>query len=255
MSSIEMSKKSRNIPVIESDVFVRDVDNRFAVGVTAVNGSVVNGLEREFAGAAALRANIYVEKGFVSPGELDEYGTELDRDDERSVHFVVLERLAQDSLARVVGNMRLIVKSDDEPLPVEKMRPDAFLGQAGKEGSTEVSRLICQHEDAYVQGYLKWPLFIAGLKYVNRNNLGPVYGLLDPRLTKMLGRQGVPAVALADEVYIPEINASKQPVQIDTLRLGRHINQVGDDGIDDTEFSYISLENAGNDRTVVGKGA
>lgn len=244
------AKKTQNIPIIESSVFKANAVDQFAVGVVGVGTGVQEGYSNEFGGIAALRANVYVSQGYVAPSALDSHGTELDRDDERSVHFALLERVAQNSLARVVGNMRLVIKMDDQPLPVERLRPDVFSHQPAPVGSTEVSRLICQHEDAMVQNYLKWPLFIAGLKYVNSNNLGPVYGLMSPSFTSVLNQQGVPVVPLSQEKYISEIHATKQPVQIDALRLGRFVRQIGDQGIDEEVFSFISPTHVRTEATI-----
>lgn len=236
-------EKSNTIPIIKSDVFDGIHESDFAVGIVAINDMVVNDYDHEFDGAARLRANEYLRKGYVRPEDLDADGTELDDDDKRSVHFVVLERVAQASLARVIGNMRLVIKTDDTPLPVEKFRPEVFVQGAAPIGSTEASRLICKHENVSLQNYLKWPLFIAGLKYVDEHKLGPVYGLMDPRLTKLLALQHMPMTTLAPEAYIPQINATKQPVHIDTIRLGQFIRQIGDQGIDidRTKFSHIPI--------------
>lgn len=241
MSSYE---KTKMIPVIESDVFKEHESARFAIGTIAIGSEIVANRTSEFYGAADLRARVYVNKGFVKPSELDEKGTELDENDERSVHFAILERIASvDSLARVVGNMRLIVKSyaNDDALPVEYYYPEVFRGRAPI-GSTEVSRLICRHEDSTVQAALKWPLFIAGLKYVDKNNLGPVYGLLEPALASSLVMQRVPVAQLAAAKYVPAINATKQPVEIDVSRLKDVVDSIGDHDVRrDGGFSHINF--------------
>jgi hypothetical protein len=237
-------RKTRTIPVIESEVFTGGDHARFAVGVVAVGSSIVENYQQEFIGAADLRAKTYIDKGFVSESDLDEQGTELDKNDDRSVHFVILERVvAAHSLARVVGNMRLIVKDDinNADLPVESFYPDIFR-QSVSVGSTEVSRLICRHEDSTIQAALKWPLFIGGVKYVLQKNLGPVYGLLEPELASSLIMQRVPVKALADARYIPDINATKQPIEVDVMKLKEIIELVGDHGVDPRGgFSYIDF--------------
>lgn len=241
----EMYSRKQSIPVIDSDVFRADESKsaRFAMGVVAVDDKIVNGFEREFVGAAKLRANIYTEKGFISPEDLQEGGFELDRDDERSVHFVVLERVAKSALARVVSNMRLIVKRDNTPLPVENFCPDIFDEGAAAYGSTEVSRLISRHEDPVTQQVLKWPMFIAGVQYVDANNLGPVYGLLESQLTDSLRAQSVPLNPLAEAKYIEEINATKQPIEVDVEGLKEFIEKTGRQGVDIYRqgFSYLEF--------------
>lgn len=238
------SEKTRTIPVVESSVFQGHEAARFAVGTIALGDTIVNGFESEFQGVADLRARVYLEKGFVRSSDLDENGTELDTHDMRSVHFAVLERITSvDTLARVVGNMRLIVKdsANDSALPVEEYYPEVFQEDAPL-GSTEVSRLICRHEDSTVQAALKWPLFIAGLKYVDKNDLGPVYGLLEPVLASSLVMQRVPVTPLAEEKYIDSINATKQPVEINVAKLKNVVEFIGDHGVNpDNDFSYIDF--------------
>lgn len=235
-------EKTLHIPVVESSIFEGHENAPFAVGAVAIDNKVINGYQQEFDGAAKLRASTYVDLGYVDSDDLDENGTELDVDDERSVHFVVVEQLAVEGLVRVVANMRLITKSDDEPLPVENFFPDAFTDFELPRGSAEVSRLIARHENAKLQNTLKWPLFIAGLKHVDENGLGPVFGLLAPALTRSLIIQRVPVEPLAEEKYIEAINFIKQPVRIDVDRLRKLVELTGDQGIDvqGTSFSYLN---------------
>ena len=237
------SERTKNIPVIESEVFETYQSAHFAVGMVAVNGITINGFNREFEGAAKLRTNTYLDMGFVDADDLDENGTELNHDDNRSTHFVILERLAQAGFARVVGNMRLIVKKNEEPLPMEKFYPEVFT-DALPPGSVEVSRLISRHENVKIQSLLKWPLFIAGFKNVDEKKLCPVYGLLKSELVRSLVLQGVPVDPLAQEKYIHEINATKEPVEIDVARLKRVISLTGDQGINVSQggFSYLNLD-------------
>jgi len=231
-------------PIIESSVFVDHQESRFAIGKVAINSIILNGYESEFYGAAQLRANTYIDSGFISIGDLDDDGTELDENDySRSAHFVVLEKTAVASMARVVGNMRLIVKSRENsaPLPLENYRKDVFEETPIPIGGVEVSRLIAKHEDARIQNSLKWPLFVAGQKYIDENQLSPVYGLMTPALTRLLRMQRIPVSAVADAKFIEEINATKQPVSINMAVLKRMISVVGDQGIDiaQNSFSYL----------------
>lgn len=236
-------EKKHNIPVVESKVFIDYPDVRFAIGEVAVNGVIVNGYDNEFAGAAQLRANTYLSSGFIKSDELDDNGTELDQNDSRSAHFVVLERTAKASEARVVGNMRLVMKRPEAPtpLPVETYFPEIFSDDPLPTNSVEVSRLIARHEDPRIQSLLKWPLFIAGYKYVEHNHLGPVYGLLSPALTRQLRMQHIPVSAIAAEKYVEAINATKQPVSINLPLLKRLISITGDQGVDVTRGGFSNL--------------
>jgi len=247
-------ERSRSIPTIESNIFIGHQESRFALGKIAINNVVLNGYENEFNGAAQLRASTYLDKGFIGVEDLDANGTELDDNDySRSVHFVMLERVEEDSSrACVVGNMRLIVKTqeDSTPLPLEGYRKDFFDENPIPIGGVEVSRLISLHENAYIQNSLKWPLFVAGQKYVDGHNLESVYGLTSPALTRLLKIQHIPISAMADAKYIEEINATKQPIRIDMAALKRLVKVVGDQGIDvmKDDFSYINISNVKKDK-------
>lgn len=244
-------EKTRLIPVIESKVFLDHPEAKFAIGHIAIGGVVINGYDKEFEGVAQLRANTYLDSGFIRNDELDDHGTELDDNDNRSAHIAMLERTAIDSMARVVGNMRLVIKDNknSSPLPVESYYPELFSDKPLPIGSVEVSRLIARHEDAGLQSLLKWPLFIAGYKYVEHHDLGPAYGLLSPALTRRLRMQQIPVSAVADAKYIEAINANKQPVVINLPIFKKVINLVGDQGIDVSSggFSYANFTDVEED--------
>lgn len=236
-------EKTKDIPTIESSVFDVQDATRFAIGVVAINDHVVDGHSKEWNGAAELRKNTYLRKGFVRLDELNGLGNELDEDDARSAHFSVLERTATEGLARVVGNMRLILKLGDAPLPIERFYPEAF-AEPLPQMSMEVSRLISRHEDSHTQRLIKWPLFIGAVKYVEKHQLdGAAYGLLEPSLTETLLAQQVPLTPIAEAKYIPEISATKQPVEINVPTLSRVIKLTGDYGIDvGDDFSYLNFK-------------
>lgn len=234
-------EKTDTIPLIETPLF-EHYDAQLAIAEVKPQELAEM---REFTGAAELRANTYLASGFVKKTELNDDGTELDVDDERSVHYLVFERTAVRSLARVVGNMRLVIKDEQSPapLPVENFFPDYF-EEPLPMGSAEVSRLIARHEDPRMQALIKWPMFIAGYKHVEETEKGPVYGLMTPTLVRQLSLQRVPVSVLADARYIEEINATKQPVEVDVPALGELIEAVGDYGVNigGGGVSYIDLE-------------
>ncbi len=234
-------EKAEVIPIVESHIF-EDTDAQLAIAEVKPD-ELAN--MAEFIGAAELRAKTYVANGFVKETELNDDGTELDADDERSIHYLVFERTAVRSLARVVGNMRLVMKTAENPnpLPVERFFPEYFQ-ESAPNGSAEVSRLIARHEDARMQALIKWPMFIAGYKQVVESESGPVYGLMTPGLIRQLSSQHVPMSVLAEAEYIEEINATKQPVEIDLPALGRLISATGDYDINISGggVSYVDFE-------------
>ncbi len=219
----------------------------FATGLVAFDGVALPGRVVDYDAAALLRVHTYLDRGYVKSEALDDRGTELDADDDRSAHFVVLERLGSSQDARVVGTMRLVVKQDKTPLPLERMCPDAFTAGPAPSKSTEVSRWICRHEDRRLQQLLKWPLFLSGLGYIEMNRLGPVYGLLREDLANSLTMQGVPTRAIAPSRFVEEINATKQPFLVDLVGVRQSTLDAGfaDPPTATSELVYFDLTRGG----------
>jgi N-acyl-L-homoserine lactone synthetase len=204
------------IPSVDSLVFAERPEAHLAVGIVAVGSDVIPGLEDEFQGYTLLRGNVYArQRNYMPVSELNDDGTETDVDDSRSVHFAVIENALESP--RVVGAMRLIIKSheDDAPLPIEHHYPNAFSQGPAAAMSTEVSRLIGRHERPRIQSHLKWLLFSAGVAYVMEHGLGPVYGAVETTLQRGLRIAGVPTVALGEAEFVEEFNASKLPIRVD----------------------------------------
>lgn len=221
---ISLISNQEVIPCIESSVFNGHETARFAVGIVAVGSNVVAGLENEYNGYTLLRGNVYArQKNYMPLDELNADGTETDADDPRSVHFAVIENTLNNK--RVVGAMRLIIKSKqyDSILPIEDHYPDAFKDGPAPILSTEVSRLICRHENIKAQRDLKWPLFSAGVTYVTKEGLGPVFGAVEAQFERSLGMAGVPVTALGAPIYVPEFNATKLPIRVDVSNLSKKI--------------------------------
>lgn len=204
------------IPEIESQLFIGHETARFAVGIVAVGNTIVPGLENEHNGYTRLRGNVYaLQEHYMPVDDLKEDGGEVDMDDARSVHFALIENAVRNQ--RVVGAMRLIVKSHDNPamLPIEEHYPEVFQDASAPYRSTEVSRLIGRHEDKRIQAGLKWPLFTAGVTYIMDHQLGPVFGVVKDHLARSLNGVGVPVTRLGEAKFVPEFNAHKLPLRID----------------------------------------
>jgi len=219
--------KPEIIPDIQSDLFIGHENSHLTVGIIAIGDEITPGLENEFKGYALLRGNVYArEKNYMPLSELNFDGTETDSDDSRSVHFVVIENAV--TSARVVGSMRLIIKTrqGETPLPIEEHYPEAFPMGPASTLSTEVSRLICRHENKAIQSSLKWPLFTAGVTHVMQHNLGPVYGAVEPSLEEGLRAAGVPIIILGEPKFVPEWDATKLPLRIDMQGLTQKIEDT-----------------------------
>jgi N-acyl-L-homoserine lactone synthetase len=213
------------IPSVDSRLFVNCPTARLAIGVLAVGNTSLPGLENEFKAYALLRGRVYLQERYTTEAFLQPDFSESDADDERSVHFGLLENAAISRPKRMIGGMRLIVKrtSEDRPLPIEHHFPEILGRTPVGPHSVEVSRLICRHENPSLQSYGMLPLFAAGLTHTNANALGPVYGVVTKRLKRVLSHIGVSAVQLGEAKYIPEINSDKLPILVDTPGLERSI--------------------------------
>ena len=212
------------IPNIESDLFVGHETSHLAVGIVAIGSNAVSGLENEFKGYSLLRGNVYGrQKQYVRLDDLNADGAEIDPDDERSVHLTLIENIATST--RVVGAMRLIIKSPEyrNLLPIEAHYPEAFPTAPVPILGTEVSRLICRHEDKQTQTSLKWLLFTAGVSHAMSRGLGPVFGVIEQTLSDLLIAEGVPIHMLAPTKFVAGFNAVKAPFHLDLDRLHEKI--------------------------------
>lgn len=212
------------IPSIESELFLGNETAHLAVGIVAVGNEVIPSLENEYRGYSLLRGNVYArQKNYMPLDNLNPDGTETDIDDARSIHFAVVENAITDT--RVVGAMRLIVKSgvQSTPLPIEEHYPEAFADGPAPLLSTEVSRLICRHENPKIQNKLKWLPFAAGVTYIVENQLGPVFGAVEQNLEQSLQLAGVPVSTIGTPKYVPEFNATKLPIRIDIPGLAQRL--------------------------------
>ncbi len=231
MSTINHEVKNTDvIPFIESDVFNDNPDARFAVGILAVGDEILPGREREYHGYLKLRWNVYgPQTGQLSDEHRRPDGTEEDEDDARSVHFAVIENYldpeSEMTGQRVVGAIRRILKSEEDPrpLPIEDFYPDVFRANPAPLGSTEASRYICRHESPAQQGRLTPPLFSAYVSHVLTRGLGPTYGVVEPAVEALLAAKGVPTTRIADPVYVPQYLAENLGFLVDVPLLGQRL--------------------------------
>ena len=202
-------------PSIETDVFAASPEATFWIGVTAANGEVM--MPTEYAGAGVLRANVYIdEKGFLADDERRPDGTEVDKDDERSTHFTVVEnRLATDGIARVVGSGRLIHKRNKKDLlPVEQLFPEAFTTPAPV-GSVEVSRFIARHPDKFTQSLISLSVIRAMALHCRNNGTEPAHAVIETGLARRFDMIGMDYEKLTELKMIDEYNTKNMAVRLD----------------------------------------
>src|SRR5665213_340275 len=90
-------------PTIVTEVFVDRPDAHFWLGLIASGATVAMPVEYQAAGV--FRANVYIDENrFLPDSARRSDGSEADGDDNRSVHFVILEnQIASSGLTRLVG--------------------------------------------------------------------------------------------------------------------------------------------------------
>lgn len=228
MGVSHLSFPSREIvPVIESDVFRKHPDKRFAMGSLGI-GSAIEGTELEplFDAYRRLRANVYIdERGMLDADARQADDTERDEDDERSLHIIALEnRMGK---AAVFGGIRLIPREGGGRLPIEHFFPEVFEGRPAPSQSVEVSRYLISHPDSSVRGETSTRLFTAALGHILGKGLTPTYAVVEPFLEQGLEAARVPLERIADPQYVPAYNAHNLGIKIDTFGLARNLRENG----------------------------
>lgn len=160
-----------------------------------------------------LRANVYINQmAFLENSERQTDGTEWNTDDERSSHYVVLEkRLGGEALFACA---RLIEKQTDEPLPIEEFFPDIFQDSPASLGSVEVSRFIARHERAIYNLDATARLLAAMANDVNEHHLGPVHAIVEPHFERTLAHRGLVVERISEPRWIPEYKSINRAIRI-----------------------------------------
>lgn len=201
-------------PLVETNVFDEDRSRRFAL---VAFGTGVRENDELFSSYLKLRANVYVHQtGILSEGALRIDGTEMDEDDERSSHFLVLENKL--GAAAAVACIRLIEKSAEypAPLPIETVFPEVFRDNEPGLNSVEVSRFISRLDSAAQQLSTISELFKSGLARINQENLGPVFAIVEEELEQSLKFMGAHPRRLADPLYVHRYNSSNVGIEMNT---------------------------------------
>ena len=206
----------KTIPVLDSGIFKGHEHNRFAT-LNLGYGLYPDGVDVDiFKAYLTLRRNVYVEQtGMLPASVVQQDGTESDEDDKRSTHFVVLENHGDSSIG-AVACMRVIIKSatHSTPLPIEHFFPEVF-NTPTMLGSFEASRFISRVGNRSSQLGCIASLFTQVLVYTDHNNLGPAYGVVEPKLEQALRRLGAPPEKITELKDVTEYNAANLGIKID----------------------------------------
>lgn len=239
------------IPTISSEVFMGHDEARFAIGMLATGNNVLPGRESELEGYLRLRANVYAfQTRMISPELVQEDGTETDEDDGRSVHWALFEQGFEKGTARVIGSIRTIIKTNDDPrpLPIEDFFPEVFTAPAPI-GSVEVSRYIARHENKRVQRLLSEPLFNAVVGYVTSRELGPTFGVVEEAVERRLRLGAVPLRRIALPKYVPQYADDNLGIEVFIPEMARALglDQVAPEALRATEqkLGYFTTDTRG----------
>lgn len=213
------------VPIINSTIFKgENEDSRFALGVIGSEdllkykpGSIPEAYLK-------LRANVYgIQTGMLDLRKIGSDGTDVDIDDERSTHIVILEN----KIGRMAlfACMRLIKKGGDEkPLPIEEFFPESFETPA-IENSTEVSRFIVRHDDRRQCRMIKGTLMTAGLAQIYREELSPILAVVEPSFERDLRLMKVPVARIAEPKVVEEYNDKNLGIEIDKINFRKVLGE------------------------------
>lgn len=211
-SATKRKQNSEVVPIIQSNIFDGHENQSFAICEYKVE-DVLNYKENSIEEAyLKLRANVYIDQTDNLSSAAKRFdGTEIDEDDKRSEHFVVLKNLF--GKVAVFACMRVIQKRNDKELPIEKYFPKDFVNGAPN-NSVEVSRFIVRNDKFREVFIAEKNLIISGLAYTIDNNLGPIYGVVEPKFERSLRVIGVPSDRRTEPNFIQYYNSENVGIEI-----------------------------------------
>lgn len=230
---LRLTPDELTVPV-ERDVFADHPEATFYIGVIATPGVVHDA--RVYQATSRFRAGVYIDQmNFLSESARLRGGGETDSDDNRSVHFSVVENRGAHEPPRVVGCSRLILKDDENvPLPVEHFFPEYFEDNPAPVDATEGSRLIARHPDRAVQGLVALGLIRAMTHYSVEQSRQPIYAVVERGLATMFDRMKLPNTRLTELKYLEEYRTKNMALAIEPQRIATSIrpeNHVRNDEV------------------------
>lgn len=219
-SSLKMISNVEVVPVIGSNLFSGHEEARFALLVKDARsildyrpGSIEEAYLR-------LRANVYVDQTLqLSESQRRADGTELDSDDARSTHFIVVKNRG-DAVA-VVGCMRFIAKvgHDEPPLPVEEFFPDVF--PEGLSGCGEVSRYIFRAGDFGTVLDIERKAIASCSLVAGEMGADRWYGVVEHQVERLLKVGGIVSTRLAEPRMLERYNGWCSAIRIEQETISR----------------------------------
>ena len=206
-------------PVFTTSLFDHNKDAKFWVG----DISCLDERDIVYDAIGKLRANVYInEMQFLPPDTLDNEGREYDEFDNRSVQFVTLENITDESYrdlpnTRLIGCGRLIFKNfEEEYLPIERQFSELFDKNPAPVGSGEVSRFIARHEDSAIQHLVGVAIIRAMTYYGLEKNTDTGYFEIEKQLLRLLKAIKLPLeqLGVAKDVLEPGGLRQLYPIKI-----------------------------------------
>ncbi len=204
----------------DSTIFSGNDEKRFAITTLNPHSHASNESTLPYA-YHKFRADVYIDQlGILDDGARTMDGVELDEDDERAQHFIVVENKL--GSAALIACMRLITKEEEAGLlPVESVFSDIHRDAPAEVGSVEVSRFITRHDNSSERAEARTMMLASALAYVDHHNLGPAYAIIEPELERHLLAIGVPLERLSEYRWLNEYGSDNASVRIDTLEMTR----------------------------------
>lgn len=244
-SALAPSERRKVTIPVESDVFQQHPKATFFIGVIAVPGMVIDpGL---YDAAARLRYEVYVrEKGLMRAPLLSRLTRrERDRDDKRSVHFVVVQNGGKEGRHQLVGASRHIVKDKEgNPLPIERHYPEAFTEGGVAVNGVEASRFIARNGSKQSQHRIARGLIRAMAMWMDLDYRQPVYAVVDDQLAGMFRFDKVPFTELAEPKVLSEYSTDRYqlpntPIAINSTELVR--TMTGPESTEESRAFYADV--------------
>jgi N-acyl-L-homoserine lactone synthetase len=237
-------------PAVSGEIFQTHPDAAYWIGRIAAADPMASNPDY-YDALAQFRANVYVNQmGFLGPEHVDAFGRELDADDDRSVHFAVIENITngQGPAGRIVGSGRLILKRTvEEPLPVEAQFPEIFHDNPIAAGSVEVSRFISRHPDQFTQHAIALAVIRAMSHYSVNNGVEADYCEIEKPLLKLLDVIGLPLEQLGEPKEVMEPGGLRKlyPIRINPYLILESVTKDAHDKIVLKEFFEKEVPNSG----------
>jgi N-acyl-L-homoserine lactone synthetase len=189
------------IPEFASGIFTGREDFRYWIGAVATSDDRVL-LPNEYKAARVLRANSYIDVHRYLPEHARRVdGQEIDADDSRATHHVVLEQLDAGRV-RLIGTGRLIDRRRGM-LPCERFFPEDFPRLPDDAPVLERSRVIAASGGGAVLGALTR----ASLLFSRSNGIDHTFGLMEPWLLARFRDAGTVIEALSQPRMIEHYNS------------------------------------------------